>query len=522
MINSGTNSTQTRGLREHTSNIPSSPISTAADKDSSSSSPSTSQNVRVNPAPKVKIKLAFDPHFFAPKDTKKRKNSAIDEESATSTSTSRISSIDNASDGDELSYIRRTKAATSFHSYYKQIRLGGKPNTRALDMSAIFLRNFRNTCRSDIMTFQSRLSDRTYAPPLTTTFIPSTQTSGAPVLVVGDEEGSVSFLDAQPRAKQRSNRRLVGYLEAHDNAIFDLKFSCDSAQFCTASADQEIRIWDTRTQAHVGTCHGHTGSIKALSWSNFSDSIFASAARDGSVRVWDTRTSCQKESAVIHTDGPREIDPMLTIDKAHASASELRKRNSIGRSVTRSVTSIAYLQHQDNLLVSAGSANGSVKLWDIRTASGKSSKSVKPASETPDMTENNGRPHGVSHLAADGSWLWTLCTNSIIYGYPTNNLTSEARIQLKDDELTCASFWVRMALSPDSRYLSCGSKNGTVFSWDISNSKRAQQSQDKAVKLFHSKGTNGTSNEVGSVDWADDVLASCSDDMSVRFWRPQP
>lgn len=119
--------------------------------------------------------------------------------------------------------------------------------------------------------------------------------------------------------------------------------------------------------------------------------------------------------------------------------------------------------------------------------------------------------HGFGHSARTQceccSELFSFLTHPSIYGYPTNNLTSEARIQLKDDELTCASFWVRMALSPDSRYLTCGSKSGTIFTWDISNSKRAQQSQDRAVKLFHSKGTNGTSNEVGSVDWADDVVS---------------
>lgn len=81
--------------------------------------------------------------------------------------------------------------------------------------------------------------------------------------------------------------------------------------------------------------------------------------------------------------------------------------------------------------------------------------------------------------------------------------------------MQCASFWVRLAISPDARYLSCGSTNGKVFSWDIANSKRMKRSQGKAIHFTHARQdllsqlNQPASAEVGSLDWADDVVRAC-------------
>ncbi|TIA80031.1 hypothetical protein E3P98_02937 [Wallemia ichthyophaga] len=535
-----------------------------------SSSSSTSN--RATPT-KPKIKLTLDPFFFAPKNgSKKRKQGDDVGEVGDLGDLNKLRDPNDTNDAAQRSYLDSTRRALTPHAYLTRTRLkhfGGQLSAHAMDMCGAYVGSFRS---SDTVHFPSRLSTRTYAPPLTTAFIPSTRSTPNPILAVGDEEGGVTMVgvgaDAsqpQPQSQQSHSHSTVGCFDAHDNAIFDLSFSRDSLLFATASADQETRVWDTATQTHTATCHGHTGSIKSLAWSPFSTPILASAARDGSIRIWDARTRCRGASAVVSearnahdSHDPSELDSLLTIDRAHASLSEQRKRSSIGRSITRSVTSITFLHTRDNTLASAGSANGSVKLWDVRGASSscrqttgsgadtstqskqsKQSKQAKvknrPLAETPDMTQSDSgsgsrRPHGVAHMVSDGQWLWTLCTNSIIYGYPANNLDSkvDAPIQLSDPDMQCASFWVRLAISPDARYLSCGSTNGKVFSWDIANSKRMKRSQGKAIHFTHARQdllsqlNQPASAEVGSLDWADDVLATCSDDMTVRLWRPRP
>lgn len=78
------------------------------------------------------------------------------------------------------------------------------------------------------------------------------------------------------------------------------------------------------------------------------------------------------------------------------------------------------------------------------------------------------------------------------------------------------SFYVRSSLSPCGRWLaSGGADNGSVYLFDVSNAGRASGGYDtRGVELKGQKG------EVGAVDWASDMVASCADDGTVRVWRP--
>ena len=56
--------------------------------------------------------------------------------------------------------------------------------------------------------------------------------------------------------------------------------------------------------------------------------------------------------------------------------------------------------------------------------------------------------------------------------------------------------------------------SGSVFLFDVSNACRARTANRSGVELRAQKG------EVGAVDWAEGVLASCADDGTTRIWRP--
>lgn len=106
--------------------------------------------------------------------------------------------------------------------------------------------------------------------------------------------------------------------------------------------------------------------------------MLASASRDGSIGIWDLRSkpskgahryllfdghACLKSdplSPPVHpislTDG--SISAVNHIRFAHDTYAKSRKGKDVARSNTRSVTSVIYLQQQDNLLASSGSADG--------------------------------------------------------------------------------------------------------------------------------------------------------------------
>lgn len=55
-----------------------------------------------------------------------------------------------------------------------------------------------------------------------------------------------------------------------------------------------------------------------------------------------------------------------------------------------------------------------------------------------------------------------------------------------------------------------------MFLYDVSNAARPMGPHAAAVGVE----LRGQAGEVGAVDWADGMLASCADDGTVRVWRP--
>lgn len=74
-------------------------------------------------------------------------------------------------------------------------------------------------------------------------------------------------------------------------SVEDLQWSpTEATVFAAASADQTIRIWDTRQPgAPALAVHAHGSDVNVLSWSRLTTSMLASGADDGSFKIWDLR-----------------------------------------------------------------------------------------------------------------------------------------------------------------------------------------------------------------------------------------
>jgi WD40 repeat protein len=74
---------------------------------------------------------------------------------------------------------------------------------------------------------------------------------------------------------------------------------------------------------------------------------------------------------------------------------------------------------------------------------------------------------------------------------------------------TCKSFYVKNVLSPREDFLLTGSSNNDAYLWDISTDS------NRVYRLI------GHDGEVTSVAWSHafpDLIATCSDDSTIRFW----
>ncbi len=178
-----------------------------------------------------------------------------------------------------------------------------------------------------------------------------------------------------------------------------------------------------------------------------------------------------------------------------------------------------------------------LRLWDLRQptpatqAKSQKKRAAQPAAMSafdPSIVEGGRRARGLSSVVAGTGptygLLFGLGVDSRVHTYAASTLLPlSQKGTFKHPNMNTNSFWVRLALSPDGRTLVSGSsgtdKGASAFLFDVSQTTSAFPPilpDSAGVELPGQKG------EVGGVDWAQDMLATCSDDGIVRVWRLDP
>lgn len=177
-----------------------------------------------------------------------------------------------------------------------------------------------------------------------------------------------------------------------------------------------------------------------------------------------------------------------------------------------------------------------LRLWDLRqpvsVPRAKGQKGLAhPATMSafdPTITEGARRARGLASVVAGtgptSGLLFGLGVDSRVHTYAASTLLPlSQKGTFKHPNMHTNSFWVRLALSPDGKSLVSGSsgsdKEASAFLFDVSQTALAAPPMlpdSGGVELPGQKG------EVGGVDWAHDMLATCSDDGTVRVWRRDP
>lgn len=173
--------------------------------------------------------------------------------------------------------------------------------------------------------------------------------------------------------------------------------------------------------------------------------------------------------------------------------------------------------------------DGSIlRFWDLRKPhSPKKSKALKPKLPTelyaspvdPTTLHGSRRSRGIISLASgigpSAGLIFAFGADSRVHTYDIPTLTAQ-RNSFEHENLQTNSFYVNASVSPCGRWLACGgsSNKGNSFLFDVENAGRPSTAPRQGVEL------RGQAGEVGAVDWARDMLATCTDDGTVRIWRP--
>lgn len=137
----------------------------------------------------------------------------------------------------------------------------------------------------------------------------------------------------------------------------------------------------------------------------------------------------------------------------------------------------------------------------------------------PTTLHGSRRSRGIVSLASGSGptagIIFALGADSRIHTYTLPSLTTQTTSYTHENMQT-NSFYVGLAMSPCGRWLASGSTGtkGSNFLFDVSNAARPCSPSPNGVEL------RGQLGEVGALDWADNAVATCADDGTVRVWRP--
>ncbi|ORX64749.1 WD40 repeat-like protein [Anaeromyces robustus] len=322
------------------------------------------------------------------------------------------------------------------------------------------------------------------------------------LLAIADEIGNVRIINTEKEGEIELKTQWL----AHENAIFDIAWSLDDKKLMTAGGDQTALLWDIETNKCISGFQGHVSSIKSIVFHNQNPFICASGAREGNIMIWDLRCT-----GTVNENGDYIHKPANIIRNAHVPLSNNNLRKKKDKTNQHIGVAAVHFLHKPGYLASAGTADGLIKFWDIRSNGSYLHRNNPVPVEVSIHSTHSKRPHGFSSLSLDstGRYLFSACTDNSIYMYNTLNLGKPV-YRFTSPTYKCSTFYIKTSISPDNRFIASGSSDNHVYIWDITAPHRAP------VKL------KGHENEVTAVSWCPiDIkqMVTCSDDTSIRIWN---
>jgi WD40 repeat protein len=93
----------------------------------------------------------------------------------------------------------------------------------------------------------------------------------------------------------------VQTVDGHFGSVLCITFSPDGSQIVSGSSDNNLRIWDAVSGAHLNTLEGHFDSVLSVAFSPDGTHI-VSGSNDKTLRVWDAVSGAHLDILVDHSN----------------------------------------------------------------------------------------------------------------------------------------------------------------------------------------------------------------------------
>ncbi|XP_072247941.1 protein Atg16l2-like isoform X2 [Leuresthes tenuis] len=253
--------------------------------------------------------------------------------------------------------------------------------------------------------------------------------------------------------------RAIQVLDAHEQGINAVRFSCSSDLLATGGTDRVIKLWELRVGAltHRATLDGSTGGITCVQFDPTGRRVLA-ASYDKSALLWRLDDATPKVTLTGHS---RKVTAARFTCVSHqvvtGSADRTIRLWDLHRAACVQQAEVASfcsdLVCSESSIIS-GHFDCKIRVWD--------SRAVSCVQELPAQ----GKVTSLD-LSCDHRQLLSCCRDDCLQLVDLRRWSHD-RMCFRAEGFKCGSDSTKAVISPDGCYLAAGSADGTVYIWNVS------------------------------------------------------
>ncbi|KAI9023286.1 WD40-repeat-containing domain protein [Hyaloraphidium curvatum] len=309
------------------------------------------------------------------------------------------------------------------------------------------------------------------------------------------DDDDVSLYADHVCQKDRFPNATLKVLEEHKDEVWHVNFSHDGRALVSASKDSTAIVWSVQDGTVIHVLAGHKDAVAFVAFSP-DDKLLLTCSNDKTLRLWDVSTGSCKNTLSAHTEAVTSCAWLPSGDRFVSGS--LDKHIcvwSLAGEVVHSfmgsrVTDLAVNATGDRLVVVCHEKK--IRLYDL-----ESFQELRSVQETDSITSlclSMDGTNALVNLATQEIHLWDLSNSSLVRRFTGHK---QGRFVIR------SSF-----AGVNHSFVASGSEDAHVYIWN----------KDHGVLIEVLRGHSSTVNSIAS--WRH-LIASASDDGTVRIWGPR-